>query len=330
MPKQSALTHRHLGFTLIELLVVIAIIAILIALLLPAVQAAREAARRASCRNNLKQIGLALHNYQETFNRYPPGGDYPLRFVADRWSVQARLLPFVEQANLQKLIDWSASYAAQPLVTKTRVPTYLCPSEPNDRARPDGSLTHYPLSYGANYGSWFVFNPITGVGGNGMFFPNSGLAPKSVTDGLSNTIAFAEVKAYTPYLRDGGTPSGGAFPTGPSVVSGFGGSFKTNSGHTEWVDARVHQSGFTTVFVPNTTVPHTSNGENYSIDYTSFREGKTTTEPTYAVVTARSYHPGIVNVGMMDGSVRGVSENINLTVWRNLGARNDGNPVGEF
>jgi len=328
--KAAILPARRRGFTLIELLVVIAIIAILIALLLPAVQAAREAARRMSCRNNLKQIGLALHNYQETNNLYPPGGVYPGGGTGDSWSVHARILPYLEQANLESLIDWGLGYKSQPVVTRTRVEIYLCPSEVNDKARPDGDLTHYPLSYGANYGSWHVYDPNTGAGSDGMFFPNSGIRPRDITDGLTQTMAFAEVKAYTAYLRDGGVQNGGAMPGDPSQVSGLGGNFKTNSGHTEWVDARVHQTGFTTVFGPNTVVPHTDGGTSFNVDYNSNREGKTADKVTYAAVTARSYHPGIVNVLLMDGSVRGISENINRATWRALGTRNNGELVGEY
>ncbi|MCA9156639.1 MAG: DUF1559 domain-containing protein, partial [Planctomycetales bacterium] len=114
---QKAGTRK--GFTLIELLVVIAIIAILVALLLPAVQAAREAARRTQCKNNLRQISLALHNYQDIHSCFPSIGCYPAASVG-KWktfSAQARLLPYLEQANLQNLIDWSRPYDVQPAVT---------------------------------------------------------------------------------------------------------------------------------------------------------------------------------------------------------------------
>ena len=115
-----------------------------------------------------------------------------------------------------------------------------------------------------------------------------------------------------------------------SPVSGFGGDFKSNSGHTEWVDARVHQTGFTTTFGPNTIVPHVVGGETFDVDYNSNREGKTTDQVTYAAVTSRSHHAGIVHVLLMDGSSRSVSENINVTIWRNLGSRKDGNVIGEY
>ena len=133
----------------------------------------------------------------------------------------------------------------------------------------------------------------------------------------------AEVKAYTPYLRDGGAPgaTGVAPPTDPTVVAGYGGSFKVDSGHTEWVDARVHQAGVTTTFPPNTVVPYSTGGVNYDIDFISSREGATTNRPTYASVTARSYHPGGVNALMGDGSVRFVANAITTASWRAYGTR---------
>ena len=332
---RSTLRRRTHGFTLIELLVVIAIIAVLIALLLPAVQMAREAARRTSCKNNLKQIGLAMHNYLDVYSVFPPSGCYPAAGAGPfkTWSAQARLLPFLEQANLQDLINWSTTYEIQPAVTKTRVPTYLCPNEINDQARPDGPIFHYPLNYAANLGTWFVFDRRTGRGGNGATFPNARIAPRDFTDGTSNTLAFSEVKAWQPYLRNSGRPAqlGAPVPVSPTEIAAFGGDFKSNSGHTEWVDGHVHQTGFTVTFGPNTIVPFQSGGKTHDVDFTSCRESYAgCSSPTYAAVTSRSWHPGIVNSLLTDGSVRSISENIDLRTWRNLGARNDGNVVGAF
>src|SRR4026208_1779818 len=109
---------KRRGFTLIELLVVIAIISVLIALLLPAVQQAREAARRSQCKNNLKQIGLALHNYAGSFSASPPVSVLPAGKTSEPWSAQARLLPFIEQASLHSLIDWGSSseFPTNPIV----------------------------------------------------------------------------------------------------------------------------------------------------------------------------------------------------------------------
>lgn len=325
------------GFTLVELLVVIAIIGILVALLLPAVQAAREAARRMSCSNNLKQMGLATHNYHDTFKSFPPSGFFPTNVTADSWSTQARLLNFLEQANLQDLINWNLSYTLQGNVARMKIPVYICPSESNARERPDPKPTdpnfaHFPLNYGVNLGTWFVYSPVLRDGGDGFTHPNASRNFASLQDGTSNTLAFAEVKAYTPYLRDSGNP--GALnvppPTNVAAVPAYGGSFKSNSGHTEWVDARAHQSGVTTTFTPNTKVPYTNGGQLYDIDFNSSREGQTITAPTYASVTSRSYHPGGVQVVLADGSTRFVSQTIELRIWRGLGTRMGGESIGDY
>jgi len=319
---RNGITHR--GFTLVELLVVIAIIGILVALLLPAVQMAREAARRSSCGNNLKQIGLALHNFHDANGQFPPSSALPPSGLGSGWSVHAQLLPQIEQQNLRDLVDLSQPYSAQPLVTRTRIATYICPSEVNDRERPDGSLTHYPLCYGVNMGEWLVYDRNARRGGEGIVFPNSKTGMRNVTDGTSSTLAFSEVKAYSPYLRDSNNPSttGVATPNSTGIVLGYGGSFKTNSGHTEWVDGRANQSGVTTTFPPNTNVAYSSDGIEYDVDFTSAREGKTDALFTYAAITSRSYHPGGVQTVFVDGSTHFISETINVNTWRALGTRN--------
>jgi len=333
---------RSYGFTLIELLVVIAIIAILIALLLPAVQQAREAARRSQCKNNLKQIGLALHNYLGTYTAFPPafcvgpngsGGYTP----GGQWSIHARILPYADATNLFNNIDFTKDYSGQsdPSIAYTRVPFYMCPSEVNDRIRTTsgGAPEHHPINYGYNGGTWRVFTNSSLSGGNGAFYPNSKTKPRDFTDGMSNTLCFAEVKAFTAYNRDGDTGTSSI----PSVASGVqslvsgGGSSKPDSGHTEWVDGRIHQTGFTTTLTPNTKIVVSgATGAIDAGDYTSCREAKSCTGPTYAAVTARSYHIGIVHVLLMDGSTRSLSENIDLNTYRALGTRNGGEVIGEF
>jgi prepilin-type N-terminal cleavage/methylation domain-containing protein len=332
------------GFTLIELLVVIAIIAVLIGLLLPAVQQAREAARRVQCKNQLKQIGIALHNYLDALSVFPPticvgtGG-------GGEWSMHARLLPYADQANMFNGIDFSQNYnqtsTAFPYGIKTmRVPFMICPSDPQDRMRlnSSGNPDHYPHTYGANLGTWLVYDPATGQHGDGAFGPNSKTGANSFTDGMSNTLCFSEVKAWTPYARNASSPLGAnlAAPGGISNVCSYvsgAAQFQADSGHTEWADGRAHHVGFTTTMGPNTDVLCT-NGSNgvQDVDYSSQREDNPEGTPnrTYAAVTSRSHHVGLVNSLLMDGSVRSVSENISLTVWRALGTRAGGEVPGEF
>ena len=322
-------TYSRSAFTLIELLVVIAIIAVLIGLLLPAIQKVREAAARITCQNNLKQMGVALHNYLDARSEFPPAARYPAGPNDEPWSAPARLLSFLEQGNLQRQIDWRQPPETQPEFVGTRVEMFLCMSEINDRPFQEGDLQVYPINYGLNQGTWQVFDPTTNKGGDGAFAPNKAFRTADFADGLSNTLAVAEVKAFTPYLRDGGNPSGNgvAPPTSAAEVIAYGGEL-SEAGHTEWTDGKVHQTGFTTTFVPNTVVPYSANGKEYDVDFNSSREGLRSDRVTYAAVTSRSYHTGgIVNVLLMDGSVQSVNSDMNLNVWRALGTRSGGEVV---
>jgi prepilin-type N-terminal cleavage/methylation domain-containing protein len=322
--------RRHPGFTLIELLVVIAVIAALIALLLPAVQQAREAARRTQCKNNLKQIGLALHNYHDNFGQFPPSICLTLSGSPfGQWSAQARLLPYLDQGSLYNLINFSLPYAIQPDIPKIRIPAYICPSEVNDKSSTQDGILQSPIDYGLNLGTWLVFNPLTGQIGDGAFGPNSQVGTRDFTDGTSQTLTFSEVKCYQPIIHEGGSPTT-IPPTDPQVVGGWSGNFEANTGHTEWVEGRVHQNGFTTTFRPNSKVSHVESGKPYDADYSSSEEGDSATLPTYAAVTSRSYHVGIVHSQLADGSVRSISENIDSSLWRALGTRAAGEVVGNY
>lgn len=340
VPGRPAVSRRS-GFTLIELLVVIAIIAILVSLLLPAVQAVREAARRTQCQDHLHNLVVGVHNYMGAHKFLPPGAAVDLSTTSTgnngSWGVHGRILPFLEQGNLYRNVDLTIAWDYQLAISGLKVDVYSCPSDvKSDIARDPGGgrAILYPTSYGFNYGTWFVFDPATGRGGNGAFYPNSKISDASFVDGTGNTLLAAEVKAWTPYTRNGG-PASTTIPSGRTAVEAAvasGAEFK-DTGHTEWPDGRVHHSGFTVTLGPNSRVSYTNSGVTYEeADYNSWQEGKNGSagSPSYAAITSRSYHPGITQVVLMDGVARGVSENINLSVWQAVGTLNGGEVVSGF
>jgi prepilin-type N-terminal cleavage/methylation domain-containing protein len=325
--------ERREGFTLVELLVVIAIIGILVGLLLPAVQAAREAARRMSCSNNLKQVALACHNYQSAFRKFPASAilDLSLTETANNgsWGVHGRILPYLEQGDLYDTIDVSLAWDGQSSIDGVKVPVYACPSDPGSdqiRTFDDGRPSLYPTSYGFNFGTWYVYDPTTRRGGDGMFYPNSFLSFRDCLDGASNTLLVSEVKAWTPYTRNGG-PATTVMPktlSDAGAIVASGAQFK-NTGHTEWPDGRVHHTGVTVTLSPNSNVPYSqANTVHQQMDFNSWQEGRRGIEgnPTYAIITSRSYHTGLVQIALVDGSVRSVTDSIDLEIWHGVGTRN--------
>ncbi len=337
------------GFTLLELLVVVAIIGVLVALLLPAVQQARESARRVQCRNHLKQLGLAIHNYLDVHQFLPPSfcysqtAQFPIR---GSWSVHGRLLPYLEQTNAYQQVrldvDWDDPINQATGIPQTRIPVFACPSDPHS------DIVHYagagegyvfPTNYGFNFGTWLIFNPATSQGGDGCFHPNSRIGSGHISDGLSQTLCAAEVRSYQSYIRNTNDP-GPNIPNDISIPGLYAASAAEilvgpdrddNKGHTEWCDGPVHESGFTTVFTPNQRTPYIHiDGRTYDIDWTSRYEGTSTTQVTFAAVTSRSHHAGLVHAALMDGSVRSVNQNIDRSLWRALGTRSGAEAINEW
>jgi len=341
------------GFTLIELLVVIAIIAVLIALLLPAVQQAREAARRSQCKNNLKQLGLALHNYHDNFNVFPymSGGTTaggvgsaiegrgPAGFVS--------ILPYIDQAPLYNLITlpygdpWGGSYAAY----NATIPGYICPTSPPCNpysGSPRVGNRSYRFSMGdtiantVNAGASTVYNT------RGMFGVFSSCRIRDVTDGTSNTIAMSERElggqgAHSSATRDklGRTAvSISGMNTNPSVCLATATGTQYTVATVNWPAGMLwpagmpFYAGFNTVLPPNS--PSCSSGGD---------------DEFWGIYSATSLHVGGVQVLMADGAVRFVSENISsgastsgeLTtgtspygVWGALGTKSGGEVINDF
>lgn len=300
------------GFTLIELLVVIAIIGVLIALLLPAVQAAREAARRIQCTNNLKQIGLATHNYHDRLGALPGA---QLAMGVTSFSALSHLLPGLELSTHYNALNFSLHNAdpANVTIAHTLVSTFVCPSDVNNSALASiGAQTNYM----ADMGSWIVWQSASGPNAglqapNGVFYGNSATRFSDVIDGLSNTAFFSER-----VLADGNnavvSPNSDVFfhPGAPTTIddavamckainiNDLSNQFPLFMG-APWVNG---QHVFQHVTGPNTR----SCGFFISLR---------------ATMPPSSRHPGGVNVLMGDGSVKFIKDSINLATWRGLGTR---------
>ena len=333
---------RH-GFTLIELLVVIAIIAVLIALLLPAVQQAREAARRTECKNKLKQLALAMHNHHDTYVKFPR--NY-LKVGGNAWealSANYALLPFMDQAPLfnqgeSNLTNWGWMYGT---LMNTNLSLFHCPSALPAPARGtnpsgwDGPGTNFAWSTGSS-----VETVWAGTRFNGMISYQADRQMKDVTDGLSNTLMASEILSGSNMTGGSGKYPYDIFYAGnglfTSVVNkdfptraeldAIGGQaknsptgVKTNNG-TMWGWYAAGHSTLTTAATPNWKWP-SAGGDccpGGAHDW------------GYGIIPPRSLHIGGVNAALGDGSVRFISENVDLLTFQRLGHCSDGQSIGEY
>ncbi len=344
---------RTPGFTLIELLVVIAIIAVLIALFLPAVQAAREAARRIQCVNNLKQLGLAMHNYESSNGVLPPQMVMTFTsagavFWKSAWGPSSRITPYLELGTLFNAINYTNknSDPSNATAASTQLKMFLCPSEVNPQAYSTTSSAGVTTTYGvSNYawcvGTWYTFGGLGGVPNPGAFCTNVSRRFASFTDGMSNTVLGSEVKTYPQsYHNCSSVPPPG--PTGPAaypdvptvlasvaaapssgcvLITGPGGV--PGGGHSEWCNGNSAYDCFTTALPPNTLSPAGSPPLDTDLSSANEADGG----PTYSAVTSRSYHPGGVNSLFADGSVHFIKNAINFQTWRGLGTIGGGEVI---
>ncbi len=319
---------------------VIAIIGVLAGLLLPAIQQARESARRMTCSSNLRQIGVALLSYESTLKTLPPSCISLGGAGTQPWSAQAFLLPYLEQANLTARIDYSVGYHHGTNKTmfppngiaSVRIPLYLCPSDTNDRVRLNaaGEPEHYPLSYALSVGQYLVYNPVTRADGNAAFAPNRKTRLSTITDGLSNTIAMSEVKAFTPRFHDVPTiPS--TMPTTPAAVA---------TDYIAVVLGRIRMdipNGYVVVQftsgLPRRLLPIRrcliQPVTSCTISMSQAAEKAETDRPNVRDHHLSKLSPGIVHTLRLDGSIQVTSNSIDLTTWQALCTKAVGEVVSD-